>query len=142
MRLDENRPHDISFTIKRRLYVGEQDDMSGNVYLPGYFHFMSLGHQDLFIELGHPMHDQINEGVVAAVRHATCDYLAPLRVGVEFEDRISVYIGENTSMLFRHQFVGTEDQRVYANGTAVRCWVDLNGFKKGQMPEWLKAYKK
>jgi YbgC/YbaW family acyl-CoA thioester hydrolase len=129
------------FSVERQLYVGEQDDVSGYIYLPGYFHFMSMGDQDMLAALGHPMWAQIDEGLSVPVVHTACDYKRPLRVGTRFVDRMNLHLGQKSSFRVTHVFEGTTGE-IYATGVVVRCWVDMKTFSRAQMPDWFRELEK
>jgi acyl-CoA thioesterase FadM len=131
-------PPVYEFRVERQLYVGELDDVSGYIYLPGYFHFMSMGDQDMLAALGRPMWTQIDEGLSVPVVHAACDYKRPLRVGTKFVDRMSLHLGQKSSFRVSHEFQG-EAGETYASGIVIRCWVAMKTFSRAPMPRWFRA---
>ena len=133
-------PAVYAFSVERYLYVGELDDVSGNIYLPGYFHFMSMGEQDMLIALGHPMSTQLEDGLSVPVVHAECDYKRPLRVGSQFVDRMSLHLGRKSSFCVKHSFQ-TPSGEVYAEGHVIRSWVDMKSFSGAAMPTWFRELK-
>lgn len=124
----------FSIITMRDVLIGEHDDSSGVIYFPAYFHFASMGDQELFKKLGRPL--RTNEDIAAAVVSASCSYKRLVRSGDSLAHSVSLYLGRSSSMTTKHLFVlGSEE--VAASVEIVRCWIDLRRGAKTAMPEWL-----
>jgi YbgC/YbaW family acyl-CoA thioester hydrolase len=120
---------------KRRVLVGD-DDMSGLIYYPVIYQYMSEGEQELFEELGHPSWTDIAAGIAAPVVHSECDYRSATRAGEVLTHRVDLHVGRRTSIRFHHRFAGHDGREVF-DGTVVRVWVDLSSMEPVPVPEWL-----
>jgi acyl-CoA thioesterase FadM len=122
---------------QRTVLVGE-DDVSGLIYFPTYYHYMSEGDQELFSKLGHPVWEQLRSGIAAPAVHTEVDYLAPARAGDELVHRITMYAGRRTSTCTVHEFIRA-DGAMAARGLIVRAWVEMDGMTATPIPDWLSA---
>lgn len=120
---------------KRRVWLGD-DDASGLIFYPLIFRYMSEGEQEFFESLGHPVWTQIQEGTVAPIRQAMCDFLRPIQVGTLISHSLEVRLGRRTSMKLEHSF-SSDDGVVLAYGHTVRVWVQLVAGVNVELPTWL-----
>lgn len=113
----------MSWVRKRPVFVGE-DDVSGLIFFPTYFHYMNEGDQLLFERVGLPVHRQIAERLTMPAVHVECDYLAPARGGDVLTQTIGIRSGRRSSVTSEHEFrLGDE---VVARGRVVRAFTDLD----------------
>jgi len=127
----------VTRETKRQIFVGEHDDATGVIYFPTYFHFASVGDQELFGQLGHPLSDFSRDGIAAAIVFAACDYLTFALVGDTLVHTVSLHLGRSTSTSTIHHFRHTSGEAV-AKVRLVRCWIDLETRSKVQFPKWLR----
>jgi YbgC/YbaW family acyl-CoA thioester hydrolase len=119
----------------RRVLVGD-DDGSGLIYFPSYYHYMSEGDQELFELLGMPVTEQFRQGIASPVAHSRCDYVAPARAGDLLRHDIALFRGAHSSMTVRHTFA-REDGTLVARGEVVRVWVELATMTVRPIPAWI-----
>lgn len=128
----------LPLRLTHRLYLGEDDDAAGFAYLPTYFHWMSVGDQELFAQLGHPMWALLDSGSMAPVVRAECDYVGFARTGDRVTHEIQLSLGSGSSSRTSHVF-SIEGRGRIAEGVVVRCWVSRASLQKIAVPEWLRA---
>jgi acyl-CoA thioesterase FadM len=110
--------------------------MSGLIYYPVIYQYMSEGEQLLFDELGHPSWTDIEAGVAAPVVHSECDYTSATRAGEVLTHQVDLHVGRRTSIRFHHRFTGDDGREVF-DGTVIRVWVELASMKPIPLPGWL-----
>lgn len=120
----------------RTVYVGE-DDLSGLIYFPSYYLYMSEGDQELFQRLGHAVWDHIPEGQAGPAVHTECQYLRPVHAGDRLTQTVQLMLGRRSSLTTVHEFADAAGALV-ARGRLVRAWVDLATMRSIPLPDWLR----
>ena len=136
MRGATSSPAGVTYRRTRRVYVGD-DDASGLIYFPMYYHYMAEAEQEWFAELGRPVWDDLARGVASPVAHSACDYLAPVHAGDALAQSIDVTFGR-TSVELHHVFTRGERTEV-ARGRIVRVWVDMATMEPQPVPDEFRA---
>jgi acyl-CoA thioesterase FadM len=126
----------MTWTRTRPVYVGD-DDSSGIIYFPSYFHYMSEGDQLLFAELGMPVYEQLAGGVGMPTVHVECDYLAPARAGDVLTHAVRVVAGPRSSVITEHEF--SKGDVLLARGRIVRAYTDMAQMAAVPLPQLVRA---
>jgi len=127
-----------TFTRVFKLYGGEWDDWSGYMYMPAPFHFMSIGDQELFEQLGQPLWKHMELGFSVPIVHAECDFVSPAKVGAVLSQRADLHLGQKTSFFVKHEFTH-ESGKVVVRGRTVRVWASMRDMSPLPLPSWLRS---
>jgi YbgC/YbaW family acyl-CoA thioester hydrolase len=124
--------------LARPRVVRFQDvDAAGVVFFARTLEYFHDAFVEILAELGHDWSQELGSGVVAPLKHAEADYLAPLRFG----DRLGVELVrahlEPTQVTIGHRIVRERDPRVAAVGQTVHVAVDAGTFERTAWPHEL-----
>jgi YbgC/YbaW family acyl-CoA thioester hydrolase len=120
----------MSFHRQRRVYVGD-DDASGLIFFPMYFHYMNEGEQDFFARLDLPVAAQIRNRHAMPVVHAECDYVSAAIAGDVLDHSMYATTGARSSVTFRHEFRRSAD--LVARALIVRAYTDLDSLQSVEL---------
>lgn len=118
----------------RRVYVGD-DDSSGLIFFPMYYHYIAEAEQDFFDQVGIPAWSELAEGVGSPAVHTSCDYVAPARAGDLLLQELELRLGRRTSFRIDHTF--TLAGELVARASSVRVHVDTTTMRPLPLPQWV-----
>lgn len=117
---------------RTRTVLFGDDDSSGLIYFPAYFHYMSEGDQEVFSAVGYPVHEQVAARVTSPTVHVECGYLAPARAGDVLMQEVTMTAGHRSSVTSEHEF--RNGDVTVARGRIVRAFVDLDTMRTVEVP--------
>lgn len=118
----------------RRVYVGD-DDRSGLIFFPMYYHYIAEAEQDFFDQVGIAAWSELAQGVGSPAVHTSCDYIAPARAGDLLLQDLELRLGRRTSFRIDHTF--TRAGEVVARAASVRVHVATATMRPRPLPKWL-----
>lgn len=119
----------------RRVYVGD-DDASGLIFFPMYYHYMAEAEQDFFDQVGIAAWSELAEGVGSPAVQTSCNYIAPARAGDLLLQELELRLGRRTSFRIDHTF--TRAGELVARASSVRVHVDTTTMRPQPLPQWLR----
>lgn len=115
-------------------------DSAGVVYYPRYGHYCHVAMEEFFlgvVGLRYPDFLQQYGLGLPAVRLET-DFRHPLRYGDRLIAEVEVAKIGDSSVAWRHRFLGGAEERLAAESRVVTVCVELPGFAKVRVPDWLR----
>ena len=125
-----------TYQRQRRVYVGD-DDRSGLIFFPMYYHYMAEAEQDFLDEVGVAAWDELAAGVGSPTVHTSCDYVAPARAGDLLLQQLELRLGRTTSFRIDHTF--SCGGAVVARAASVRAHISTTTMQTLPLPEWLRG---
>lgn len=129
-------PAGRSVTTTRRLTMGDVDAVQ--VYAPNYFRWMDESNHELFVSLGHPLGEVLQDGFGMPAVNASCEYLSPVVLDDLLECTTYVSRVGTASFDVSHEF--RCDGRDIARGLMTHVWITIgDGQHAAPVPDWLRA---
>ena len=129
----------MAFRSQLKIRFGDIDH-AGIVYYPRFLHYFHVALEEFFgqaLEVDYPV--LIDEhGIGLPTVHLETDFSRPLRHGDLIEVEVRVLNLGNTSITFGYRvFKKDEDEPLIAGHNVTVC-LDMNTFKKRDIPDWLR----
>ena len=115
-------------------------DRAGIVYYPRFLHYFHVGLEEFFgQELGVEYPVLINEHRIGLPTvHLETDFSRPLRYGDLIEVEVSVLKIGRSSITFGYRVFKQGENEPWIKGHNVTVCVDMETFKKKDIPDWLR----
>ena len=115
-------------------------DHAGIVYYPRFLHYFHVAVEEFFgqeLEIDYPV--LINEHRIGLPTvHLETDWSRPLRYGDTIEVEVSVSKIGKTSITFGYRVFKQGEDKPWAVGHNVVVCLNMNTFKKKDIPDWLR----
>jgi 4-hydroxybenzoyl-CoA thioesterase len=115
-------------------------DHAGIVYYPRFLHYFHVAVEEFFgqeLEIDYPV--LINEHRIGLPTvHLETDWSRPLRYGDTIEVEVSVSKIGKTSITFGYRVFKQGEDKPWAVGHNVVVCLNMNTFKKRDIPDWLR----
>ena len=129
----------MSFRSLLKIRFGDIDH-AGIVYYPRFLHYFHVALEEFFgQELGIDYPILINEHRIGLPTvHLETDFSRPLRYGDRIEVEVSVSKIGKTSITFGYSVFKQGEDKPWVVGHNVVVCLDMNTFKKIDIPDWLR----
>jgi 4-hydroxybenzoyl-CoA thioesterase len=129
-------------TFRVPLKVGLRDtDQAGVVFYPNFFKYVNIALEEFFSrEIGVDYPTLVIEHRIGLPTvHLTSDFKYPMRFGDRFEVEMNVEKVGTSSITFAYAIRIRGKETAAVRGKKVTVCLDLDTFKKKEIPEWLRA---
>jgi YbgC/YbaW family acyl-CoA thioester hydrolase len=123
---------------KRRVVRFQDVDAAGVVFFPRYLEYFHDAFIEILAEHGHDWSRELHSGIVAPIKHAEADYLAPLRFGDGVRIELVRARLEPTQVTVGHRIVRDRDGRAASVGQTLHVAVDAETFQRESWPDGLR----
>ena len=115
-------------------------DRAGIVYYPRFMHYFHVALEEFFSsELNIPYHQVIEKHRIGLPTvHLETDFSKPFSYGDNIEVEVSVHNVGNSSIRFGYRVFKEGDAEPRIVGHNVTVCLDMDSFKKMQIPDWLR----
>jgi 4-hydroxybenzoyl-CoA thioesterase len=129
----------MSFRSLLKIRFGDIDH-AGIVYYPRFLHYFHVALEEFFgQELGIDYPILINEHRIGLPTvHLETDFSRPMRYGDRIEVEVSVSKIGKTSITFGYSVFKQGEAKPWVVGHNVVVCLDMNTFKKIEIPDWLR----
>jgi len=116
-------------------------DHAGIVYYPRFLHYFHVALEEFFgQELGVDYPILIDEHRIGLPTvHLEVDFSRPLRYGDQIEVEVRVLKTGKSAIVFGYRVFKTGETEPWIEGHNVTVCLDMNTFKKKDIPEWLRS---
>lgn len=116
-------------------------DQAGIVFYPNFFKYVNIALEEFFsCEIGVDYPTMVIEHRIGLPTvHLTSDFKHPIRFGDNFEVEVKVESVGKSSITFAYAIRISGNETVAVRGKKVAVCLDLDTFKKKEIPEWLRT---
>jgi 4-hydroxybenzoyl-CoA thioesterase len=129
----------MAFRSQLKIRFGDIDH-AGIVYYPRFLHYFHVALEEFFghaLEIDYPaLIDEHRIGLPTV--HLETDWRRPLRYGDPIEVEVSVLKIGKTSITFEYRVFKQGEDKPWVVGHNVVVCMDMAGFKKKDVPDWLR----
>jgi 4-hydroxybenzoyl-CoA thioesterase len=129
----------MSFRSLLKIRFGDIDH-AGIVYYPRFLHYFHIALEEFFgqeLEVDYPvLIDEHRMGLPTV--HLETDFSRPLRYGDLIEVEVSVLNFGKTSITFGYRVFKKGESDPWIEGHNVTVCLDMDSFKKRNIPDWLR----
>lgn len=129
----------MTFRSNLKIRFGDID-RAGIVYYPRFLHYFHVALEEFFIsELNVEYHEVVEKHRIGIPTvHLETDFSKPFSYGDDIEVEVVVQHVGNTSITFEYRVFKKGDTEPRIVGHNVTVCLDMDTFKKMQIPEWLR----
>jgi 4-hydroxybenzoyl-CoA thioesterase len=129
----------MAFRSQLKIRFGDIDH-AGIVYYPRFLHYFHVALEEFFgqeLEIDYPvLIDEHRIGLPTV--HLETDWSRPLRYGDTIEVEVSVSKIGKTSITFEYRVFKEGEDKPWVFGHNVAVCLNMNTFKKKDIPDWLR----
>ena len=122
---------------EQRVYYSDTDH-GGVVYYANYLKWFEIGRTEILRQAGFDYSDFENQGIIAPVVEAHCNYKAPVKYNDIIIIKTTIENIGNSSIKFHYEIIRKSDNTSLAEGYTVNVFVDKKTTKSTKIPDELR----